>query len=90
MMKSVLGAVILAACCFCAFAADAVTEAPPKGTVCFAYDLRDADAASISCKGLGKFPSISAIYEKGYKVVATSYAVHANQGLYSIVVEQAK
>jgi|GEM_PF-6491933 len=74
MKKCIFGAVILAACGICAKAADAPASLPPKGTICYSYNIGlEKDQTVIGCRGLGKFSSIAELYEKGYRVVNSGF-----------------
>lgn len=88
MMRIILGAVALTSCGLSAFAADSAPEPLPKGTVCFSHDMRTLATSPLSCVNLGKFSSVAALYERGYRVVSATYGEPQNVGLYTLIVEQ--
>ena len=66
-----------------AFAADPPGGSAPKGTICYSNNLAVAgeQTALIGCKGVGRFTSVSEIYERGYRVVSSGFLPETRNGL---------
>lgn len=63
----------------------------PKGTSCYGKTLRgESDPNSIFCRGLGYFPNVSSIYERGYRVVSTMSHVESAGSTFYIFIEKDK
>lgn len=87
MKKPILLATILVASCGLSHAADSASSAP-KGTICYSNSLRSTTNPQVTCKDLGIFPSIAAIYERGYRVVASGHIPGPENLAYFIVEER--